>query len=188
MKKILAIAAIALLCVPAFVSCKKDKKGSKSDSNEAFLSIGEEEKSIAGAYFLYNPSMYFLTVQTEEGLSLEFILDKDNKGKRIDLLQPDPLAPKAVTQIGGVNYYHIIVYNLNLSPLRFELANGDPESKLQIPLGEGSYMQIDEKDDKIVLDFELIDCPASAALGDGGQTIVGHFKGFEEDSISEDAQ
>ena len=188
MKKILAIAAIALLCVPAFVSCKKDKKGSKSDSNEAFLSIGEEEKSIAGAYFLYDPSVYFLTVQTEEGLSLEFMLDKDNKGRKIDLLEPDPLAPKAVISSGKINYYHITVYNFNLSSLRFALANGDPDSVFQNPLGEGSYMQIDEKDGKIVLDFELRDCPFNDALGADGLTIVGHFKGFGEDSITDDAQ
>ena len=189
MKRIFAFAAIALMCLPAFVSCKKDnKQRSKSDSNEAFLSIGGEEQSNVGAYFLYDPSVYFLTVQTKEGLGLEFILDKDNKGKKIDLLEPDPLAPKAVSSSGKVNYYHITVFNFNLSPFRFALVDGDPESKLLNPLGEGSYMQIDEKDGKIVLDFELRDCPGNAALGDGGQTIIGHFKGFDEDSLSEDAQ
>ena len=41
-------------------------------------------------------------------------------------------------------------------------------------------MQIDEENGKIILDFELRNCPYNAAFEVGNLTIVGHCKNFEK--------
>ena len=179
MKKIFAIAAIALMCIPALVSCKKDNGNPDTDKN--FLSIDGQEKTVVLASYLNNDNKYLLTIKLEDGTCFDFELDKANKGKKIDLLQPDPLAPsKASTKSSGVTYYYICVYNISQSSYRIAIVNGDPESIFQNPLGEGSFMQIDEKDGKIILDFELRNCPENAILGTGTPTIVGHCNNFEK--------
>ena len=177
MKKIFAIAAIALMCIPALVSCKKDN----GDPDKNFLSIDGQEKTVVLASYLNNDNKYLLTIKLEDGTCFDFELDKANKGKKIDLLQPDPLAPsKALTKSSGVTYYYICVYNIRESSFRIAIANGDPESLFLNHLGEGSYMQIDEKDGKIILDFELRNCPENTILGTGTPTIVGHCNNFEK--------
>ena len=179
MKKIFAVAAIALMCVPAFVSCKKGNKGGETPSTKS-VTIDGQEKTVVSAVCAEDPDEYLLTVAIEDNISFSFELDKANKGKRIDLLQPDPLASKALVVDGSSNFYFISVFKSDGSGLRFALANGDPDSVFLNPLGEGSYMQIDEKDGDIVLDFELRDCPYNDALGTDGLTIAGHVKGFEK--------
>jgi hypothetical protein len=176
MKKFFAFAAIALMCVPAVVSCKKDNKpGDKAN----FLSFGSQEKTIVDADYIDDPNDYFLTINLDDEIAFEFELSKANKGKRIDLLQPDPLAPKAVTEAVDATYYSVLVYDTHDWSTRRELANGNPKSVLPA-LGEGSYMQIDGEGDDIVLDFELKGCNFSTPFEANGITIAGHYKGFKK--------
>ena len=176
MKKFFAFAVIALMCVPAFVSCKKDNKpGDKAN----VLSIGSQEKTIVDADYIDDPNDYFLTINLDDGIAFEFELSKANKGKKIDLLQPDPLAPKAVTEAVDATYYSVLVYDTHDWSTRRELANGNPKSILPA-LGEGSYMQIDGEGDDIVLDFELKGCNFSTPFEANNITIAGHYKGFKK--------
>ncbi|MBR6054711.1 MAG: hypothetical protein IKP46_05170 [Bacteroidales bacterium] len=180
MKKFFAIAAIALLCVPAFVSCKKDNKGGDKTPSTNFLSFGGQQKTVVSAEYLGDdPDEYYLIIQLEDGITFEFELAKGNKGKKIDLLQPDPLASKAVTETVETVYYSVLVYNAMDWSSRRELANGNPKSTLPTSLGEGSYMQIDGEGDDIVLDFELRNCNFSTPFEANNITIAGHYKGFE---------
>lgn len=181
MKRFFAIAAIALMCVPAFVSCKKDNKDDKDNpASKNVFSIGDQEKTVVSAEYMDDdPNEYFLTIELEDETVFEFELSKANKGKRIDLLQPDPLAPKAVTEAVDATYYSVLVYDTHDWSTRRELANGNPESVLPA-LGEGSYMQIDGEGDDIVLDFELKGCNFSTPFEANGITIAGHYKGFKK--------
>ena len=179
MKKFFAIAAIALLCVPAFVSCKKDNKGGDKTPSANFLSFGSQQKTIVSAEYLGDdPNEYYLIIELEDGITFEFELAKGNKGKKIDLLQPDPLASKATTETVETVYYSILVYDTNNWNLKHEFANGNPDSHLPA-LGKGSYMQIDGEGDDIVLDFELRNCSLSTPFEANNITIAGHYKGFE---------
>jgi hypothetical protein len=77
MKRFFAFAVIALMCLPAFVSCKKDKTSSTN-----FLKIDGEEQKIISAEFLDEPDEYFLIMHTEGNLGFDFELSKANKGEK----------------------------------------------------------------------------------------------------------
>ena len=180
MKKFFAIAAIALLCVPAFVSCKKENKENKENPViENFFSIGDQEKTVDSAEYLDgDPNEYFLIIELDDGIIFEFELAKGNKGQKINLLEPDPISKAAITEAVDAVYYSVLVYDSKDWSTRRELANGNPKSTSPRTLGEGSYMQIDEEDGDIVLDFELRNCNFSTPFEANNITIAGHYKGF----------
>ena len=182
MERFFAFAVIALMCLPALVSCKKDK----TSSSNFFKIDGEEQTIILARSYEDLPDEYFLTIKLEGNLEFLFELSRANKGKTIDLLKPDPLAPMPKALISGpgdITYYSIVVYDSEKPLEEYEIASGDPAVNYPA-LGEGSYMKIDEKNGKIVLDFELRNCRFSQPFNiDGitdGATISGHYDGFEK--------
>ena len=177
MKRFFAFAVIALMCLPALVSCKKDKTSSTN-----FLKIDGEEQKIISAEFLDEPDEYFLIIHTEGNLGFDFELSKANKGEKIDLLKPDPLAPTpkaAISDLGEIIYYSIVTYDTETPLLTYEIASGNPKTP-RPALGEGSYMKIDEKNGRIVLDFELRNCRFDTPFQANDITISGHYDGFEK--------
>ena len=171
MKKFFFTAAIALMCVPAFISCKKDK-GDPEQKN--FFKIGDVEKVVNIAEFLESENVYDLYIEIEGAYTFRFLVDRNNKGKKIDLLQPDPL-----TKGWGFTCFKVEVHDSNLWSECSTIAYGDPLGEEQPKVGEGSFMQVDEKDGEIVLDFELKGCTFTVPFPADGATISGHQKGFK---------
>ncbi len=181
MKKFFAIAAIALMCVPAFVSCKKDNKDNKDNpASKNVFSISDQEKTVVSAESLTDDNEYFLIIELEDETVFEFELSKANKGRKINLLEPDPISKAEITEAVDAVYYSIVVYKAGDLTSMHEIVNGNPKSTSPRTLGEGSYMQIDEEDGDIVLDFELRNCNFSTPFKANGITIAGHYKGFEK--------
>ena len=144
------------------------------------FSIGDQEKTVVSAESLTDDNEYFLIIELEDETVFEFELSKTNKGKKINLLEPDPVSKAEITEAIDAVYYSIVVYKAGDLTSMHEIVNGNPKSTSPRTLGEGSYMQIDEEDGDIVLDFELRNCNFSTPFKANGITIAGHHKGFEK--------
>ena len=179
MKRILSIAALALLCATlSLVSCKK--KDDPVIGNNVIIN-GKQEK-VARAFYeqIYSDgSLYHLCVELESGLGLTFSCDKANDGNRIDLTKPDPLAPKSIVPAGKVGYwyYRVFAYSVTDKFASDDIADGNPSGSLDA-LSEGSYMQITRTKDGFSLKFELKDVNLSETYKANGVTVSGDCRDF----------
>ena len=167
MKKIFAIAAVALMCLPAFVSCKKNEENSEKKN---FFSIDGVNKTVDIAYSVEHDDYYDLNIQLVDNFTFRFIIDKANVGKKINLREPDPL-----TKGWPFKVYQVLVFDTSDSEVSSDIADGWPPRD---DLGEGSYMQIDDNDGEITLEFDIRGASFTKPFVADNSNISGYQKGF----------